>query len=133
MQQLTEKIGIKQFLKKRITGLLAGTITGLMWFLYGLSFLSAPLNFMLLIPGIGIGIFYFSRILVVRKMSRALPDPDNSQKASARKNRLLFLLNLIVEILLLNLVYFYLIQLYDSEIHYRPIKKGCIFAGNFLV
>lgn len=122
---MIEKIGIKLFLKNRSRGLMIGTIIGFLWLFYGASFLSSPSNIIILILGIIISIPLIYMSVLTRKKSKSCQNPTKIQRDNNRKRRLYFFANVIIEIILLNLVYFYCTK--------NHFDKSIIFALTIVV
>lgn len=116
MEKIIKEIGIKLFLQSRTKGLLIGTIIGLMWFFYGDFLISEPYKYILLIFGLLISVFLLRKSIKVRKKGNGMPNPSGGQANSYKKKRMLFVLNTIVEIILLNIIYFYLIKTGQEKI-----------------
>lgn len=122
---MSEKIGIKLFLKNRSRGLIIGTIIGFLWLLYGTSFLPSPLNISILIIGIIISIPLIHKSILIRRKSKTYQTPTKIQRDNNRKRRQYFFANVILEIILLNLVYFYCTK--------NHFDKSIIFALTIVV
>lgn len=111
-QQLIKEIGLKQFLKSRSTGLLIGTIIGLLWMLYAASLINPPLNIVIGTLSLAITVSLILKIRVIRRKQKILDKPSPEEKVINKKKRRYFILNFIIEIALLNICYYYLTK-YD--------------------
>lgn len=111
MQIIIKEMRTRLFLQSTANGLFVGTIIGLMWFFYGVFLISEPYKYILLIFGLVITFFLLRNLRKVRKKGNEMPNPTRLQTNSYKKKVILSILNAIAEIILLNLIYYYLIKI----------------------
>ncbi|SDD94318.1 hypothetical protein [Niabella drilacis] len=111
MVDIIEELGIKLFLRKRTSGLFIGTVIGLMWLLYSSSLINSPFRFVLIITGVVISLVAILKISKIRRKNLNFSEPTKDQRSNNKKKSTIFLVNFIVEILLLNFV-FYIVNKY---------------------
>lgn len=116
MSHTIEKSKREPFLRSRSAGLMVGTVIGFLWIAYGASLTKAPLDFILFIVGLGITILLFSKIRTIRKMSFIPSNTILQDQSNNRNKRIYFIINLLIEIALLNLVYYYLTKYHRTDI-----------------
>lgn len=101
----------KLFLKGRANGSIIGTIIGLIWFSYGASLISEPYKLLLIIIGLVITVFLLRNLIKVRRRGNAMPNATRVETKPYKNKIFLSILNAIGEIILLNVVYYYLIKI----------------------
>lgn len=109
-------MGTRQFLKSTATGSFIGIIIGLVWFIYGVFLIYEPYKYILLILGLVITFFLLRNVIKVRKKGNEMLNPTRPQNNSYKKKVLLSIFNTIAEIILLNLICYYLIKIGQEKL-----------------
>lgn len=107
-QKSINEIGLKQFLKSRATGMFIGTIIGLFWMLYAATLATLPLNIIITALSLIAAVYLIFKIKIVRKNQKVFDEPNFEEKNRNRKRKIYFLVNFIIEIILLNICFYYL-------------------------
>ena len=89
-------------LRGRGIGSRVGTLIGAGWLWYGLSFFPTVVRMPLGLLGLGIVVFLLNRSRRLLAISRQLPAPEATARATNRRVWKWFWLNLLIEIVLLN-------------------------------
>ncbi|MEO7834831.1 MAG: hypothetical protein ABIR50_05890 [Ginsengibacter sp.] len=116
MQIIIKEMGTRQFLKSTATGSFIGIVIGLLWFIYGVSLISEPYKYILLILSLVITFFLLRNVIKVTKKGNEMLTPTRPQTNSYKKKIILSILNAIAEIILLNIVFYYLIKIGQEKL-----------------
>ena len=111
-----KEMATRLFLQSTVKGSFIATIIGLMWFLYGVFLISEPYKYIVLIFGLVITFFLLRNLIKVRTLGSKMLNPTRLQTNSYKKKVVLTVLNTIAEIILLNIIYYYLIKIGQEKL-----------------